>query len=368
MSDKPIYGYLTDDLKLRAKPESDSIENTGFILKIIDTNSDKVHVELRHVDTGNVYDEYINPKELIGIMQYSVFAGLTCKDKVYIGMPLANKVLNDPYVLFTDGNKEIEENTRKYIANRYEVNSELTKHKKTKKWVPGRIYSTQTFQVQSLYLGEVHTGFDRFKSYFVKLGNNDKVKHLTINMAAFTDKQFTKLSEILAYQKQEFEKGINNIKNTLSKHRVYIDSEIPELLSSIGMTTEWSGKAAGAKYMLDAPALRAETGSVELDISIDDYINELYTAVHSKITELLEYMLTFKKSKKEIEKDMETYGHEVEICTKWDMDDFLKCLGYTNFCTAGKEAKLKSDTLYTIKLLEKELKERYDITLGIIEN
>ena len=367
MNDKPIYGYLTDDLKLRAKPESDSIENTGFILKIIDTSYDKVYVELKHIDTDNVYYKYISHKELVGVMKYSSFDGLTCKDKVYIGMPLVNKVLNEPYILFTDGNKEIEENTRKYIANRYEVNSELTKHKKTKKWVPGRIYSTQTFQVQSLYLGEVHTRFDRFKSYFVKLGDN-KVKHLTINMAAFTNKKFTKLSEILAYQKQEFEKGINGIKNMLLKHRVYIDSKIPELLSSIGMTTEWSGKAAGAKYLLDNTSLRAETGSIELDISINDYIYELYSAVYNRIIELFEYMVTFKKSKKEIEKDMETYGHEVEICTKWDMDDFLKCLGYINFCTADKEDKLKSDTLYVLKRLEKELKERYDITLGIIEN
>lgn len=358
IKDKPIYGYLSTDLKLRSKPDKTEIKNNGMKLTIDEAHWDTVSVILEHIETGYKFTKNIDCHTLVMLMDYAGFKGRECKKPVYLGLPRYHTI-QDPYRIFVPEDTELSDSTKEYIAQKYEAEAKTTGVKKTKDWEPGNVYSTKTLGEQSLYIGEVIRNFQLKGSVYdknLKVSTEKTKKHFIVDMTAPSISKCKTLGEIFEIQKKLVNKAFAGYETTVIGKNTYLDYHFSKLLDSIGLKNETKYKGGEIKYLLDKTPTRAETNSIELDMEPSKYIDDLYSLLHDSLNEFLIKLLGYYKSSK-------PENTESEDDFKYDLVDILECTNAVSFCTENNLENADFDIIMLIENVVDILNEKFKVSV-----
>ncbi len=368
IKDKPIYGYLSTDLKLRSKPDKTEIKNNGMKLTIDEAHWDTVSVILEHIETGYKFTKNIDCLTLVKLMDYAGFKGRECKKPVYLGIPRYHTI-QDPYRIFVPEDTELSDSTKEYIAQKYEAEAKTNSVKSTKVWKPGRVYSTKTLGEQSLYIGEVVRNFQLKGSVYdknLKVSTEKTKKHFILDMTASNISKCKTLGEIFEAQKKIINKEFDICEAEVIGVDDYLEYHFSKLLSSIGLRRETKYHGAAIKFLLDKTPTRAETDSVELDIEPSKYIDDLYTLLHDRLNKFLIKLIGYYKSPKPEDKaeanKSDTFTSEDYF--KYNLVDILDCTNAVSFCTENNLENADFDVTMLIEVVVDILNERFKVSVA----
>lgn len=367
IKDKPIYGYLSTDLKLRSKPDKTEIKNNGMKLTIDEAHWDTVSVILEHIETGYKFTKNIDCLTLVKLMDYAGFKGRECKKPVYLGLPRYHSI-QDPYRIFVPEDTELNNSTKEYIAQKYEAEAKTTGVKSTKIWKPGKVYSTKTLGEQSLYIGEVVRNFQLKGSVYdknLKVSTEKTKKHFILDMNVPSISKCKTLGEIFEAQKNIINKEFDSYETKVIGADTYLDYHFLNLLGSLGLKCNTKYKGGDIEYLLDKTPTRAETNSIELDIEPSKYIDDLYSLFHDRLNKFLIKLIGYYKSPKTETKPeankSDTLDSEDDF--KYDLVDVLECTDAVSFCTESNLENADFDITMLLEVVVDLLNERFKISV-----
>ena len=367
IKDKPIYGYISTDLKLRSKPDKTEIKNNGMKLTIDEAHWDTVGVVLEHIETGYKFTKNIDCHTLVMLMDYAGFKGRECKKPVYLGIPRYHTI-QDPYRIFVPEDTELSDSTKEYIAQKYEAEAKTTGVKSTKNWEPGKVYSTKTLGEQSLYIGEVVRNFQLKGSLYdknLKVSAEKIKKHFVLDMTASSISKCKTLGEILETQKKIINTEFDTYETKVIGVDTCLDYHFSKLLESLGLKCDNKYKGGALKYLLDKTPTRAETNSVELDIEPSKYIDDLYSLLHDRLNKFLIKLIGYYKSPKYEDKTeankSDTFNSEDYF--KYDLVDVLECTDAVSFCTESNLESADFDITMLLEVVVDILSERFKVSV-----